>query len=363
VRRRRRAGAAAAARARFKGAPLAYESVPGSSWFGRFAVTPAAATRAPADTVLAIDVKTRAEDDGGVEIKVGVHVGAQHFDRLDEVATYHASAGETVVANDLERFGVAPFRMKVLRVHNTLLAAPTITNRTQSIEAVVSNFDATPLPHVTVTLRNLSSKRVLAVELREVLDGRERITNFLAEHDGRIAMEPGETRDREFMATVGHSTQNNFTPQAVESVVVASVVFDDYTYEGDVQAAARKRAMDEGERAQLPRIVALLRETRAARGPVTAETLKQFREKLTLLDDIALARTVDAIVKAYAELKPDGRVWVESAMSVSMHESRRVLLDDLKNFEENFARAPDSNDFRAWLKSKQERFEQWLARL
>src|SRR5215218_6265680 len=59
----------------FKGAPLAYVSVPNGSWFGRFGLTPAASQRAPADTVLAVDVKTRLQE-GQVEIKVGVHVGA-----------------------------------------------------------------------------------------------------------------------------------------------------------------------------------------------------------------------------------------------------------------------------------------------
>lgn len=346
----------------FKGAPLAYQSVPSGSWFGRFGLTPAASTRAPADTVLAVDVKTRLQE-GRVEIKVGVHVGAQHFDRLDEVATYRASAGETVVASDLERFGVAPFVLKVLGVNDTLLAAPTIVNKTQSIEAVVSKFEALPLPRVTVTVRNLSSKGVRAVELREVIDGRERITSFLAERNGGVLMAPGATYDKKMVGTTGSVNQNDFTPTAIESVVVASAVFDDYTYEGEVGAAARKRASDEGDRAQLPRIVALLREAHTARGPVTAETLKRFREKLDALEDNAPASTVEAIVKSYPELKQDGRTWVESAMRVSMHGAKSGLLDDLKQFESGFARDPAANDFRAWLRSHQERFEQWLARL
>jgi hypothetical protein len=347
----------------FKGAPLSYESVPGSSWYGRFAVTPAAATRAPADTVLAVDLKTRM-DAGRVEIKVGVHVGAQQFDRLDEVATYHANAGETVIASDLERFGVGPFRMKVLRIGETLSAAPTIVNRTQSIEAVVSRFDPSPLPRATITLRNLSSKKVLAVDMRQVIDGKEQMFTFVAERDGKILMEPGGTAEKKFVGTRGQTTQSDFTPEAIESIVVASAVFDDYTYEGDVQAAARKRAFDEGERAQLPRLVALLRETRAARGPASAESVKQLKEKLTSLDDIAPAKTLDSIVSAYPELKQgDGRSLVESAMSVSMHKARRTLLDDLKRFESDFARDPAANDFAAWLKSRRARFEQWLSRL
>jgi len=346
----------------FKGMPLSYMSVPNGSWYGRFGLTPAASTRAPADTVLAVDVKTRMLD-GRVEIKVGVHVGARHFDRLDEVATYSASAGETVVASDLERFGVEPFRMKVLSVSDTLSAAPTIVNKTQSIEAVVSKFEPLPLPRATVTVRNLSSKGVRAVELREVIDGRDRINSFMANRDGGLLMGPGGTAEKRLVSPAGNTNQNEFTPTAIESVVVSSAVFDDYTYEGDVVPAVRMRASDEGERLQLPRVIALLRAAGAARGPATAETLKKFRERLTALDDSAPAQSVADILKAYPELKPADREWAESAMSVSMHELKRDLLDGLKNFEAAFARDPAANDFRAWLKSRRENFEQRLARL
>jgi hypothetical protein len=346
----------------FKGEHPAYEAVPGSAWYGRFALTPAAASRAPADTVLAVDVKARPEG-GRVELKVGVHVGARNFERLDEVGTYYAAAGETVVASDLERFGVAPFSMKVLRVSDTLSAAPTIVNRTQSIEAVVSKFDASPLPRATITLRNLSAKRVRAVELRQVFDGREGITSFLSEDDGKALIEPGGVYEKKTAATRGTATQTDFTPQAAEGVVVASAVFDDYTYEGDVHAAARKRAMDEGERVQLPRLLALVREARAARGEATPDAVRRFRERLAALGDDAPARSVDAIMKAYAELKPGDRELVESAVSVSMSQARRELLDGLKRFEADSARDPAANDFAAWLTSKRERYEQWLARL
>ena len=345
-----------------KGMPLAYEKVPDCSWFGRFDLTPAAASRAPEDTVQAVDVKTRM-DGGLVELKVGVHVGARHFDRLDEVATYHAAAGETVVASDLERFGVKPFRLTVLRVGDTLSAPPAVVNNTQSVEAVVTQFDASPLPRATVTFRNLSQKGVRAVELRQVIDGRARIVSFVMERDGKILMGPGGTYDKRVGATTGRTTQTDFTPTAVESVVVTSAVFEDYTYEGDVHAAAQKRAFDEGERLQLPRLVAALREARAPGGAATADAIKKLRERLNATADDAPARSVDAIMKAYAELKPGEREMVESAFSVSMHETRRGLLDELKRFESDFARDPAASDFAAWLKSRRDRYEQWLARL
>jgi hypothetical protein len=345
----------------FKGEHPAYVSVPNGSWFGRFGTTPAAASRAADDTVLAVDVKTRAEG-GRVEIKVGVHVGARHFERLDEVATYYAAAGETVVARDLERFGVAPFTLKVLRVGGTAAGAPTVVNRTQSVEAAVTDFTPEPLPRARLRLRNLSSKRVVAVELREVLGGRERTLIFEALPDGNTLMEPGGTHERRIGMTTGSASGEEFTPQAVESVVVASAVFDDYTYEGDAHAAARKRANDEGERAQLPRLLALLRETRGA-AAATPGAVQRLKAKLSALGADADARSVDAIMKGYSELKPSDREMAESSMSVAMHRVRRELLDDLARFEADYARDPAANDFAAWLEAKRERFEQWLARL
>jgi hypothetical protein len=347
----------------FKGAPLSYETVPGGSWFGRFGLTPAASARAAEETVRAVDVKTR-PDGARVEIKVGVYVGARHFDRLDEVGTYYASAGETVDATDLERFGVKPFRMTVLRVSDAAVAPPTIVNRTQSIEAVVSEFETSPMPRVTVTLRNLSSKRILAAELNEVFDGKELINTYLAGQEGKALMGPGGTSQKSMVAITGRPTQTDWMPETAESVVVTSAVFDDYTYEGDVHTAASKRAWDEGERVQLPRLLALVREARASsRGAATPDAVKRFRAKLSALSYDAPAQSVDSIMKAYAGLKPADREQVESAISVSMHELRRGLLDDMKRFGDASATATPEDDFGEWLKSKQERFEQWLARL
>src|SRR5947209_80684 len=64
----------------FKGYALAYDSVPGGSWYGSFAKTAAAKERSPADTVRVVDVET-CLDGGRVEIKVGVYVGERHSDR------------------------------------------------------------------------------------------------------------------------------------------------------------------------------------------------------------------------------------------------------------------------------------------
>lgn len=346
-----------------KGAPLAYEAVPGGAWYGRFARVAAPPPRAAADTVRAVDVKTAKLDGERVEIKVGVHVGERFFDRLDEVATYTAAPGEAVTAGDLERVGVAPFVFRVLRVNSADAAAPAIVNKTQSISAVVTDFTPLPLPRATLTLQNLSAKRVRAVEVRGVFRGRDTTVSLAAEAEGRILIEPGATYEKKIMSARGVASAADFTPEALESVVIASAVFEDYSYEGEGAPAAYKRAMDEGQRLQLARLVALVRKARAAGDVETIAALGRLRSAIEALDDAAPQASVDAILKGLTAPPPSAGGSIKGYMEGSMHRVRRGLLDDLARFEEGFKSSPGANSFGGWLKERQERYESWLARL
>lgn len=292
-----------------------------------------------------------------------LHVVERFFDSLDDVATYTLAKGEAVTAAELEAVGVAPFVFKVLRVNDADAAPPLVVNKTQSIEAVVTEFTPTPLPRSKVTLRNLSSKRVRAVELDQVFRGRPRATSMAGEREGKILMEPGGTYERKLAVTDGQATPSEFIPEAVESIVVATVIFEDYTYEGEPVPAARARAYDEGARVQLPRVMALVRGAHAAPDAETAEALARLRAGVAALGVTAPQSSVDAIMNGYPGLDPSQRHNVRSGVEVSMHGLRRELLDDLDAFSKAFRAAPAENSFKAWLKARQARYESWLARL
>lgn len=343
-----------------KGAKPAYQDVPSSSWYAAFGSTPAAAPRAANDTVHAVDVKATLEGER-VGLKVGVHVGGRFFDRLDNVATYTAAVGETVEARDLERVGVAPFVFKVLRVSASDTAAPAVDNRTQSIAAAVTAFKPDPLPRAKITLTNLSAKRVRAVAMQTIVDGRRRTSIFAFEREGRPLMEPGGTYERNVGITDGRATGAGFAPISIEGVVVQAVVFDDYTFEGDAEAAARKACMDEGERLQLPRLLRLVRGAQGGAG--AAEAVRKFREGLAALDDVAPQASVDAMLAAYAAPAPAYARHVREGIEVTMHIVRTELLNDLERFEKGQGAAPADDGFRRWLAEQQTRFEGWLARL
>lgn len=377
----------------FQGAVPAFQPVPGGSWFGRFELvgppqlrwadppqtverpepcSPWSRDCAPAgppqlrpgETVRAVGVKTRAAGDGSVEIAVGVHVGVTHFERFEEAGKYTAAPGERVAALALMRYGVRPFRFRVLRVGEADAAPPSISNQTQSIEAVVEDFTPAPLPRVRLVLRNLSAKRVRAVYVRQYVGGRSRGEGFVGAREGRTLLEPGGTAEKDFVARTGEARNaSDFTPAAAERIEVASVVFEDYTFEGEAEPAARRRAFAEGERAQLPRLLALLRAASEAPDVGAPDAARRLGERVAALRDDAPRSAVDAVHAGHPGLEYLGPGRWKMSVGVSMHSARRGLLDDLEQFEQRLKDSPAGTSFKDWLEQKRAQFEAWLARL
>jgi hypothetical protein len=177
---------------------------------------------------------------------------------------------------------------------------------------------------------------------------------------GRVELKVGDTD--------GQVSGSSFTPAAIDGLVVAAVVFEDYTFEGDAESAAHKVMMDEGSRLQLPPLLQLLRDAHAADDAETAEAVRRFRAALNVLDDTAPQTSVGAVLAAYPALPPSvGNTSMgdrsKGGIEVSMHYVRTELLKDLGRFEEKFQTAPADNSFKLWLAEQQARYENWLARL
>lgn len=345
----------------FEGAPTAFQQVPRGpemvgSWYGHFQTLPRPAAAKDSAPVQAVNLCARAEG-RGVRLKVSVFTGERHFDREEAVGTYEAGVGDEVVVKELEQFGVAPFRVTVRRMSLHPSAPPVVVNKTQSIEASVGGFDGLKGATAKLALRNLSAKRVLGVEYRETREGRTVWTRFAAAGGGRTLIEPGgEYTYAVSLARRGYvSPEGFYVPYAPETILVASAVFEDGTYEGEPLAAARMAAQHEGERLQLTRALALLRGTTAK--PGAAASLKARAEALGIE---AGADAVERVARRYPALAAPHREFVKAAMEVSMHTLRKRLLDELTALEKEPA---DAGKLGEWLAARREEFEGWLSRL
>lgn len=344
----------------FEGAQTSFILVPKGpemvgAWYGRFQVVPRPPDAKDTTPVQAVNVVSRVEGEGA-QIKVSVFTGERMFDREEPVGTYTAGVGEEVVAKELERFGVAPFRVTVRRMSPHPSAPPVITNKTQSVEATISAFDHTKGVSAKLSLRNLSSKRVAAVEYSETREGRVVWTRFAADPEGRMLIEPGGVYSYGIsQVRRGHvSPEGFYIPHAPENIYVAGAAFEDGTFEGSPEPAARLAAMNEGARRQIPRVLALL--GKAPSGPDAARRLKG---QVAALDYEPDARAVDLIFKSHRGLEPSYREMIKASVEVSMHTVRKELLDALEALE----REPDPAKLRDWVKATREKYEAWLGRL
>src|SRR6185295_18068061 len=134
-----------------------------------------------------------------------------------------------------------------------------------------------------------------------------------------------------------------------QSIVIASLVFEDGTYEGDVQPAASYRGWTAGRKTELERIVPVLENALALNA--SAESL---RTDLSALSFDSNPADVAELAQAFPGVK---RERLQTSVEVSIHGVRRELLKDLESFQQ---RGHGKEDFRSWLKRTRDRYSAWL---
>jgi hypothetical protein len=247
----------------FKGRPLAYQKIGGWAWyalFDRVADWKPKARELPVD---AVQLSTR-DEAGVVKVKVTVLRGRNH-EIEDLVGEY--PVGQTKIAiQDLTRFGVVPFEVKLVRASTGVPDLPTIKNDTTSLVVSVEPANA-KIPSFKARYLNSSSKPVMAVAFRTTINGATKLIGMPQEREGKILIAPGAVYGHTIRYPVGLITESTGDlPESQRGLQlnIMAVVFADGTYEGDKVSAARYRGYKMGEKIQLSRILALLKSPAAA---------------------------------------------------------------------------------------------------
>jgi hypothetical protein len=343
---------------RFEGERPMFEGVPGRFWTPTFRRVAAAKPAKSALPIQAVQVAARPEGDK-VRVSVSLLRGERHPDDEEPVASYLIGVGEEVSARELEGFGVEPFRLAVVKRETPVPVTPAVVNRTQSIEVAGVELDFSKSGALRYTLRNLSGKDVAAVRVNTMLNNRLWLTGLRLSKEGQALIKPGEvyadTTPVDGRATPG---ADGYVLTLPDTLVVASVVFTDGTYEGDVETAVTTKAFREGDKIQLTRIVSFLREAQAAPDLNTPAALARLKARVASLDCDADAASLAEVLNQYPEFVNDARRAAKSGVEVSLNRRKRELLGALGAFEKAGA-----GDFGAWLKDRLEKYEAWLSRL
>lgn len=350
---------------RHEGAEPVYQEVPGMDWspvFRRVKTERPLTVGAP---VRAVQVVSTLEEPG-VRVQVLLLTGERFHDKAVRVASFVARAGEEVTVRELERYGVEPFRVVVLRREPASEVPPAVVNKTRSIEATSAIDRAHKWPAKLVA-RNLSGRGVLAIGVKTTSGGRVVTSSEPQGEEGLPLIAPGATYESHVPPGQGQVTAGGYVAGQTESIVLAAAVFDDGSYEGEPGIAASVLARRAAMRLQLERTIPLLRGALGGADADAPAALARLKAEVAALDITAGPGFVEAILQRFDEPVPRGEQSVRIVAEVMMHYMRKTLLDELTSLERTDTRAkaqPAAQQaFSDWLRLKLDAYEKWLARL
>ena len=324
------------------------------SWFGLFGRVKEWHPPAGAQPVSAVRVVPYLDGET-VRVTISVLSGEKFLDLEDMVGTYTVHENEGLAVESLRDFGVEPFKLKLIRVAPQTPDVPTVLNKTKSLEVVGIEPIVATLPRYKLTLYNVSEKNISAIRINTMLDGKLSLSGMAQGDEGEPLVKAGSLKElNEMLVTRAETTAAGYSPASprAQQVVIATLVFEDGSYEGEAEPAATYRGFAIGNKTELKRIVAWLED-----GLANSSSMETLRTKLSNLSYDFDESDMATLANAFPEIE---RNKLQTHIDVAIHLLRKDVVDHLDRFQ---AGPGSSGDFRVYLQTMKDRYSEWLLRL
>ena len=305
---------------------------------------------------------TTSSEGNAWKIEVSVVKGEFYDEGRQDVATYLVREGEKVTVKEMERFGVTPFDVAVVKVNEAAAAQPEVRNRTESIVVTKVEATVTPTPY-RISLKNLSNKSVLALELN-TFNGEQML--FLKWPEGtweHPLIEPGGTHEEDLWSVGrGQATSYGYVPEQSTSIEVSTVVFTDGTYEGKPYLAAVTKAQMVGSKTQLRRVLQLLQSVQESTAGFDENPLTGLKKSVSLLSDDSEPNELKKLQDEFPTLDEVLFKNLTNFMRAGLHIVKATLLKEIETFEKT-DQPQRSVLIKEWISKTQEKYQRWLSAL
>ena len=283
------------------------------------------------------------------------------------VGTYRLNEGDAVMTDALTKFGVEPFVLRVVKAKPSFKdplppIMPKVENKTKAIEVVSFNQETTPSNSFRLTLRNVSSKNIIALDLfMPSVDGNGGSGRRSQGSDkAHPLMLPDGVSVHHFgVSRGGRITPDGFVPDIAlqQTLIIRTVVFDDGTYEGLVEPAAEIEAHRRGLDIQRKRILRLLQEPQKTNEGDVVTPLSELKEQA-----YALGKTVDAsvareLMALFPSLDEKAKGSVLQTVEGGLRDGKLELLRYISDFEEMQKQPGEHLTFAEWITQTKTAYE------
>jgi hypothetical protein len=244
--------------------------------------------------------------------------------RTAKVASHLVRENETVTIGETERFGIEPFMVKLVRA-GLWNGSAEIVNKTQ---ALTVTSVAAERPVFTVTVRNVSHKHIDAIRWYGLENGRQGRRSELS--GTRRIVAGGVFEIREPFSEKTDATV--VVPQ--REIVIAAILFDDGTFEGEPDAAAEMAARLTGLRIQLLKAIQLIKSISPAPTEDQAAVLSGLKREVASWEEEIDPQIADELSARFANASEDMRKRrVKEELNNSLRLIKQNLLQDIEKFD------------------------------
>jgi hypothetical protein len=356
----------------YPGRKPAYETVPGpnakpsGAWFGLFARTKDWQTPAGAAPIEAVRVISRVEADG-VHVIVSTLSGTKALENEQQVGTYVIHETEKITIEELRKFGIEPFEVRLLRVNPTIAPVPpVILKGVNSVVVLNAMPKETTLPSFRIILRNQSSKNIVGLGVDVVAEGKLQLSSRPRGIEGQPLIPAG----KEYWLTVAAPNRAQATPGGFEprvpsgvEIQIMAVVFEDGTYEGNAETAVGVRGNLAGEKMELPRVISLLGNALNSSNTNVIEGLKNLESQVSSMGSDADPQILQTLASEFPKTDSSISTTIKQTMEFSATTIKTNLLKGIHQLQSEEPQSLNADLYRAWLTKSKERYEKWLARL
>ena len=356
----------------YPGRNPAYSTVPGpdskpsGAWYAMFARTPSWQPPAGAEPIEAVRVISRVEGDA-VAVTVSTLSGKKALENEQRVGTYLIRETEKISIDDLKRFGIEPFQIKLIRVNpNVPAVPPVILKGVESVVVLNSMAKETTLPSYRIILRNQSSKNIVGLGVDVVVGGKVQLSSRPRGIDGHPLIPAG----KEYWLTVSapnraQPTADGYTPTSPsdQQIQIKTAVFDDGTFEGDAAMAAAVMGYRAGEKMVLARLIPLLESALNSPNTDVTEALKNLESQVSAVGSDADPHMVQTLTAEFPQASDARRREIKATMEVTATTIKSDLLKQIHTLENEGGPASSVDLYRTWLTKTKERYEKWLSRM
>ena len=340
--------------------PPAYVVVNGADekpkwmWLTMFALIPG--REAPKPPVQAVRLEPVYNGETA-DVRVSLFRGREGFEQEDLVGVYQVGMGEQKIISDLDQFGIEPFTLTLLNTLTPLPPPPTFDNRIKSIEVVDVQLENSPSPGYRVIFRNLSDKNVGALKLEVVSDGKRSLSALWQGEHGRSVIKAGAIGEKFIPVMKSVKTPTGYAPGApsATTIIIASAVFEDFSFEGDSAPACSFKSYQMGRKLWLKQVIPLFEQELSKVNADHIEAARQFKDKLSAFKYVTEAGEPEMPSSAAECAKPS------QSLAIAVEGMKLELLRELDQIVTTRPLPPIN--FKTWMEEKRALFAVWLARL